>query len=63
MIADILNNRSLNAIVTKLYIRGRTLNDSLVFMKNIIFMYQKILDWILRIISLGKFQAKENFNK
>ena len=41
MIADILSNKSLNAIVTKLYIRGRTLNDSLVFMKKHYFYVPK----------------------
>ena len=31
MIADILNNKKLNPVVTELFIRGRKLNISLVF--------------------------------
>ena len=31
MIADVLNNKKLNPIVTKLFVRGRKLNVSLVF--------------------------------
>ena len=31
MIADILNNKKINPIVTKLFFRGRKLNISLVF--------------------------------
>ena len=31
MIADILNNKQLNPVVTELFIRGRKLNISLVF--------------------------------
>ena len=31
MIADMINNKKLNSIVTKLFIRGRKLNISLVF--------------------------------
>ena len=31
MIADMSNNKKLNSIVTKLFIRGRKLNISLVF--------------------------------
>ena len=33
MIADMINNQKLNSIVTKLFIRGRKLNISLVFIK------------------------------
>ena len=31
MIADIINNNKLNSIITELFIRGRTLDISLVF--------------------------------
>ena len=31
IIADIIHNKKLNSIVTKLFIRGRKLNSSLVF--------------------------------
>ena len=33
MIADMINNEKLNSIVTNLFIRGRKLNISLVFIK------------------------------
>ena len=32
MITDMLNNKNLNPVVTELFIRGRKLNSSLVFM-------------------------------
>ena len=40
MIANILSNKKLNAIVTELFIRGRKLNISLVFI-TILFYYSK----------------------
>ena len=33
MIADMINNKKLNSIVTELFIRGRKLNISLVFIR------------------------------
>ena len=45
IIADILSNKKLNPVVTKLFIRGRKLNISLVFCK-------KVSDEILRTILL-----------
>ena len=41
MIADILNNKKLNPIVTKLFIRGRKLNISLVFITQCYFAVLK----------------------
>ena len=41
MIADTLNNDKLNKIVTELFIRGRKLNFSLVFMIQSYFAVQK----------------------
>ena len=38
MIADMINNKKLNSVVTELFIRGRKLNISIVFIT------QKILD-------------------
>ena len=52
IIADILNNKILNPIVTKLFIRDTELNISLVFSHNLILLFQKILDKILRTILL-----------
>ena len=44
MIADMLGNKKLNSIVTKLHIRGRKLNISLVFIMQSYFAVPKILD-------------------
>ena len=44
MIADMLSNKKLNPIVTKLFIRGRKLNISLVFITQSYFTVPKKLD-------------------
>ena len=44
MIADMINNKNLNSIVTELFIRGRKLNASLVLSHNHIERFKKILD-------------------
>ena len=44
MIADILNNKKLNSVITELFIRDRKLNISLVLLNNIISLFQKVLD-------------------
>ena len=44
MILDMLSNRTLDWIVTKLFIRDRELNISLVFLSYLTFLCQKILD-------------------
>ena len=41
MIADMINNKKLNSIVTKLFIRGRKLNISLVFITQSYFKVPK----------------------
>ena len=41
MIADIINNRKLDSIVTELFIRGRKLNISLVFITQLYFKVPK----------------------
>ena len=43
MIADMLNNKKLNPIVTELFIGGRKLNISVVFTTQSYFVCQKIL--------------------
>ena len=43
MIADIIHNKKLNSIVTELFIRGRKLNISLVFITQSYFKVPKIL--------------------
>ena len=46
MIADMLSHKKPNPIVTELFIRGRKLNISLALSDNLIFLFQKILDYI-----------------
>ena len=41
MIADMINNKKLNSIVTELFIRGRKLNISLVFVRQSYFKVPK----------------------
>ena len=64
MIAYMINNQKLNSIITELFIRGRKLNISLVFITQSYFKVPKdgrlnsthfFLSW--------KFQIKENFKK
>ena len=63
MIADMINNKKLNLIVTELFIRGRKLNISLVFITQSYFTVPK--DVRLNTIHFlsRKFRLKENFNK
>ena len=44
MIADMFNNKKLNAIVTELFIKGRKLNNYIVFITESYFSELKILD-------------------
>ena len=55
MIADMFINKKLNPIVTELFIRGRKLHISLIFITQSYFV-------VLKTIS-QKFQTNENFNK
>ena len=43
MIADMIHNKKLNSIVTELFIRGRKLNISLVFITQSYLKFQKML--------------------
>ena len=63
MIADMINNKKLNSIVTELFIRGRKLNFLLLLLRNHILRFQKMLDWILLTFLSQKSQKKKNFNK
>ena len=58
MIADMINNKKLNLIITELFIRDRKLNISLVFITQ---SYFKVTKDVKK--TLGNFQIKENFNK
>ena len=44
MIADMINNKKLNSIVTELFIRGRKLNILLSLLRNHTLKYQRMLD-------------------
>ena len=44
MITDMIHNRKLDSIVTELFIRGRKLNISLVFINQSYLKFQKMLD-------------------
>ena len=47
MIVDMINNKKLNSIVTELFLGGRKLNISIVFVTHIYFKALEILDQIL----------------
>ena len=59
MIADMIHNKKPNAIITELFIRGRKLNISLVFITESYFKVPKDV----RLNTSQKSQIKENFNK
>ena len=63
MIADMINNKNLNSIVTELFIRGKKLNISLVFITQLYLTFQKMSEWILLTFLSWEFRIKENFNK
>ena len=44
MTTDMLSNKNLNPIVTELFIKGRKLNISIVFITQSYLLFQKILD-------------------
>ena len=44
LIAEMLSNKKLNPVITELFIRGRKLNISLVFITQSYFSVQRILD-------------------
>ena len=63
IIADMINNKKLNSIVTEFFIIGRKLNIFLVSLHNYILRFQNVLDQILLTVLSWKFRIKENFNK
>ena len=63
IIADMINNKKLNSIVTEFFIIGRKLNIFLVLLHNYILRFQNVLDQILLTALSWKFRIKENFNK
>ena len=63
MIADMIHNRKLNSIVTKLFIRGRKLNISLVFITQSHFKVPKDVRVNTTHFFISKIPNKENFEK
>ena len=62
MIADMIHNKKLNSIVTELFIRGRKLNISLVFITQSYFKVPKDVRLNTTFLS-QKFQIEERFKK
>ena len=63
MIADMLVNKKLNAIVTELFIGERKLNISVLFITQSYFAVPKNIRPNSIHYFVMKFQTKENFNK
>ena len=63
MIADMINNKKLNSIVTELFIRGRKLNFLLFLLRNHILRFQKMLDWTLLTFLSQKSQKKKELQQ
>ena len=64
MIADMINNKKLNSIVTELFIKARKLNISLVFITRSYFEVPKdVIDLILLTFLFKKIQIEESFKK
>ena len=62
MVADMFSNNKLNPIVTELFLRGRKLNISLVFITQSYFAVLKNIRLNQHTILLWKFQTKMNLN-
>ena len=62
-IADIINNKKLNSIVTELFIRDRKLNISLVFITQLYFKVPKGNRLNISHFFITKLKTKENFSK
>ena len=63
MIADMIHNKKFSSVVTKLFIRGRKVNISLVFITQSYFKVSKDIRLNTSHFFIAKFQIKENFNK
>ena len=63
MIVDIIKNKKLNSIVTELFIRGRKLNISVVFITQSYFKVPKDVRLNTTCFFISKIQIKENFNR
>ena len=63
MIADMINNKKLNSIVTELFIEGKKLKIYIVFITQSYFKIPKEVILNTTHCLLWKFQIKENFKK
>ena len=63
MIADVLSNKKLNSVVTELFIRGRKLNISLVFITQSYFAVPKNIRLNSTHYFVMKSQTKKSLNK
>ena len=63
MIADMIHNKKLNSKIIELFIRGRKLNISLVFITQSYVIVPKDVRLNTSHFFITKFQIKENFNK
>ena len=63
MIADIESNKKLSLIVTELFLRGRKLNISLVFISKSYFKLPKTIRRMRHIILSRKFLTEENLKQ
>ena len=63
MIADMINNKKLNSIITELFIRGRKFNIYLVFIMQLYFKVPKDVRLNTTRFFIAKIPTKENFNK
>ena len=63
MIADMINNNKLNPIVTELFIRGRNLNISIVFITQSYFKVPKDVRLNSTHFFIMKIPNKRNFSK
>ena len=63
MIADMINNKNLNSVMTELFIRGKNSNISLAFVTQSYFKVSKDVRLNTTHFFITKFQTKKNFNK
>ena len=63
VIADMTDNKKVNSVVTEVFLRGRILDVSIVFITQLYFKVPKEVSLNTKHFSLWKFQIKESFNK
>ena len=63
MIADMINNKKLNSVVTELFIRGRKLNISLVFINQSYFKVPKDVRLNISHVSIAKIPKKRELQQ